>query len=325
MLMNYVLFIAGLVLLVVAAEALVRGAVAMADRLGVSPLMIGLTVIAFGTSAPELVVAVQAAMADAGGLVYGNVIGSNIANIMLILAFAALLQPVHVEMKEFARESMVLIGASLVLLAFMWSGGVVGRWEGAIMLAALGTYLLGSYLRERKNAAEARAALEEVEELSTLQHKSWATIIGATVIGLAGVVGGARLLVIGATSIARDWGVPEEVIGLSMVALGTSLPELATAVAAAVKKHNDMVLGNVVGSNIFNILGVMGAAALVKPSDAPIQVMQFDIWIMLAVTVLLVPFFRSGRQLSRVEGTILLAGYSAYIAILFIGVDTLFA
>lgn len=324
MLMDWVYFIAGLVLLVAAAEALVRGAVAMADRLGISPLVIGLTVVAFGTSAPELVVAVQAAMAGAGGLVYGNVIGSNIANIMLILAFAALLQPVHAEMKAFARESMVLIGASLAMLFFMLGWGVV-RWEGGVMLAALVAYLLWSYLRERRNSADAKAALEEVEELSSLQQKSWATIIGATVIGLVGVIAGARLLVIGATSIARDWGVPEEVIGLSMVALGTSLPELATAVAAAIKKHNDMVLGNVVGSNVFNILGVMGAAAIVKPSEAPVQVVQFDVWVMLAVTLLLVPFFLSGRQLSRAEGAFLLAGYAAYIAILFIGVDKLFA
>ncbi|WP_404381350.1 calcium/sodium antiporter [Caenispirillum salinarum] len=323
MLMDWVFFIAGLVLLVAAAEALVRGAVAMADRLGISPLVIGLTVVAFGTSAPELVVAVQAAMTGAGGLVYGNVIGSNIANIMLILAFAALIQPVHAEMKAFARESVVLIGATLALVFFMWGWGVV-RWEGGVMLAALATYLLWSYFRERKTSAESQAALEEVEELSTLQHKSWATIIGATLIGLAGVIGGARLLVIGATSIARDWGVPEEVIGLTMVAIGTSLPELATAVAAAIKKHNDVALGNVVGSNVFNILGVMGAAALVKPSQTPVQVMQFDVWVMLAVTLLLVPFFLSGRQLSRAEGGFLLAGYTAYIAVLFIGVDKLF-
>lgn len=324
MLMSWISFIAGLVLLVAAAEALVRGAVAMADRLGISPLVIGLTVVAFGTSAPELVVCVQAALEGSGGLVYGNVIGSNIANIMLILAFAALIQPVHADMKAFAREATVLVLATLVMVAFTWADGVV-RLEGAVMLGGLAAYLLWSYLRERRTSAEVRAAAVEVEELSTLQHKSWWVIIGATVIGLAGVVAGARLLVVGAVAIAREWGVPEEVIGLTMVAIGTSLPELATAVAAALKKHNDVALGNVVGSNVFNILGIMGVAALVKPAEAPAQVMQFDAWVMLGVTLLLVPFFLSGRQLSRAEGGLLLGGYAAYIAVLFIGVDTVFA
>ncbi|MCA1940960.1 MAG: calcium/sodium antiporter [Caenispirillum bisanense] len=324
MLMSWISFAAGLVLLVVAAEALVRGAVAMAERLGISPLVIGLTVVAFGTSAPELVVCVQAALEGSGGLVYGNVIGSNIANIMLILAFAALIQPVHAEMKPFARESAVLIAATLAMVAFTWGDGVQ-RLEGAAMLAALAAYLLWSYFRERRSAAQARAAAAELEELSTLQHKPWWVIIGATLVGLAGVVAGARFLVVGATAIARDWGVPEEVIGLTMVAVGTSLPELATAVAAALKKHNDVALGNVVGSNVFNILGIMGVAALVKPSAAPAQVMQFDVWVMLGVTLLLVPFFLSGRQLSRAEGGLLLGGYAAYIAVLFIGVETVFA
>lgn len=324
MLLSWISFIAGLVLLVAAAEALVRGAVAMADRLGVSPLVIGLTVVAFGTSAPELVVCVQAALEGAGGLVYGNVIGSNIANIMLILAFAALIQPVHADLKPFLREAAVLILATLAMVAFTWSDGVT-RLEGGLMLAALAGYLLWSYQRERKSSAEARAAVEEVEELGTLAAKPWWIIITATIVGLAGVIIGARLLVSGAVDIATAWGVPEEVIGLTMIAIGTSLPELATAIAAAVKKHNDVALGNVVGSNVFNILGVMGAAALTKPATAPAQIMQFDVWVMLAVTLLLVPFFLSGRQLSRAEGGLLLAGYAAYIAVLYIGVETVFA
>lgn len=324
MLLSWVSFIVGLVLLVAAAEALVRGAVAMADRLGVSPLVIGLTVVAFGTSAPELVVCVQAALEGSGGLVYGNVIGSNIANIMLILAFAALIQPVHAELKPFVREAAVLVLATLLMVAFTWGWGV-GRLEGGIMLAGLASYLLWSYMRERRAAVEVRAAAAEIEELSTLQHKSWWVIIGATVIGLIGVIAGARFLVTGATAIARDWGVSEEVIGLTMVAIGTSLPELATVVAASIKKQNDVALGNVVGSNVFNILGIMGVAALVKPSEAPVQIMMFDAWVMLGVTLLLVPFFLSGRQLSRPEGGLLLGGYAAYIAVLFIGVESLFA
>ncbi len=324
MLMSWIAFAAGLVLLVGAAEALVRGAVAMAERLGVSPLVIGLTVVAFGTSAPELVVCVQAALEGSGGLVYGNIIGSNIANIMLILALAALIRPVQAEMRTFGREATVLILATVAMVVFTWGDGVI-RLEGGVLLAALAAYLLWSYIRESRTAADARAAAAELEDLSTLQHKPWWMIVGATVVGLGGVILGARLLVTGAVAIARDWGVSEEVIGLTMVAIGTSLPELATAAAAALKKQNDMALGNVVGSNLFNILGIMGVSALVKPAAAPAQVMAFDAWVMLGVTVLLVPFFLTGRRLARVEGGLLLGGYAAYIAVLFIGVETLFA
>lgn len=314
--------IAGLILLPVAAEVLVRGAVGLANRAGISPLVVGLTVVAFGTSAPELVVCVQAAIEGAPGIAFGNVIGSNIANILLIMGATALIRPITCETRSFLRESAVMLGATILFIAFTLTG-TVEAWHGSVMLAALAAYLGYSYLNERRNNKLAAAEEAEVAELDTFKAMALPVIVLFVIGGLAGVVWGADLLVTGAVGLARGFGVPEEVIGLTMVAVGTSLPELATALMAALRGHNDVALGNVVGSNIFNVLGVMGATAIVHDIPAPAQIMGFDLWVMGGVSLLLVPVMLSGSRLGRVEAGLFLLVYAAYTTIQFVGVETL--
>lgn len=317
-------FIAGLVLLPVAAEILVRGSVGLARRAGISPLLVGLTVVSFGTSAPELVVCVKAALAGSSGLVYGNIVGSNIANILLILGAAALLKPIACERGPFLRDSFVMVAATVVLVGVMLSGALV-FWQGAVMLTALIGYMVYSYRRETAGAdvPEAEAHLEEVEELDTFRAMSVPLIIALVIGGLAGVVWGADLLVTGGVELARMVGISEEVIGLTLVAVGTSLPELATSVVAALRGHSDVALGNVVGSNIFNILGILGVTGMVATVPASAQILSFDLWVMVATSVLLVPLMLTGNRLSRLEGVSFLAIYAVYIGVVFVGVETL--
>jgi len=312
--------IAGIVLLPVGSNVLVSGAVALSERLGVSPLIVALTVVAFGTSLPELVVCVQAALGGAPGIAVGNVVGSNIANVLLILGAAALLKPVTCEPKSFLRDSLIMVAASVLFLGAAM-GGVIPRWQGIGMLGLLALFIIWSYWRESRNSAEAEGHLAEVEEFEGLKDRPWAVIIGAIVLGLVGVVAGAHLLVEGAVTIAQALGVSDEVIGLTMVALGTSLPELAVAVAAAAKGHSDVALGNVVGSNIFNVLAIIGATAVVVPIEVPAQIMRFDIWAMLAVSVLMIPIMLTGRRMGRIEAGLFLIAYAGYTALQYIGVD----
>jgi cation:H+ antiporter len=315
-------FLIGLVLLPVAAEFLVRGSVALANRAGISPLVVGLTVVAFGTSAPELVVCVQAALTGSAGIAFGNVIGSNIANILLILGAAALLKPIPCDPRSFLRDALVMLGATALFIGLTLYGAI-GALQGALMLALLAAYLLYSYWREKGGKDAADVHVEEVEELDSFKKTNLWLIILFVLGGLAGVIYGADLLVSGAVEIARGFGVPEEVIGLTMVAVGTSLPELATSIMAALRGHSDVGLGNVVGSNIFNLLGIIGATALIAPLSAPAQVVSFDIWVMAGVSVLLVPMMLSGARLGRIEALLFLLAYGGYTAIQFIGVETI--
>lgn len=315
-------FAAGLILLPVAAEILVRGSVGLANRAGISPLVVGLTVVAFGTSAPELVVCINAALTGAPGIAYGNVIGSNIANILLILGVAAIIRPIGCEPRSFMRDASVMLAATALLAAVALTGAVE-LWHGVVMLSLLGLYLAYAYWRERRGRDVAEMHASEVEELNTFGKMSVPVIAGLVIGGLVGVVWTADLLVTGAVGIARRFEVPEEVIGLTMVAVGTSLPELATAVMAAIRRHEDVALGNVVGSNIFNILGIMGATALVTPIPAPAQILSFDIWVVLGVSLLLVPFMLTGSRLGRREAGLFLALYTAYVVVQFVGVETL--
>ncbi len=317
-----VFLIAGIVLLPVGSNMLVSGAVALSERLGVSPLLVALTVVAFGTSLPELVVCLQAALGGSPGIAIGNVVGSNIANVLLILGAAAVLKPVTCEPRSFLRDSLIMVAASLL---FLWAAlsGIIPRWQGIGMLGLLVLFVVYSYWRESRAPAEAGAHLAEVEEYEGLKDRPWVVIIGAIVLGLIGVVAGAHLLVEGAVTIASALGISDEVIGLTVVALGTSLPELAVAVAAAAKGHSDVALGNVVGSNIFNILAILGATALVVPIEVPAQILRFDIWAMLAVSILMIPIFLTGKRMSRVEGGAFLVAYAGYTALQYIGVDKL--
>ncbi len=315
----YAYLIVGLVLLSGGADYLIRGAVAVATRLNISPLVVGLTIVALGTSLPELVVCVRAAMAGAAGIAVGNVVGSNIANILLIIGAGALMCPISANRNHFLRDSLLMLGATALFIALAFTGSFAAM-SGAIMVGLLFAFLLFSYVQGKKHGTDdlSMIDMDEVvadDVISPARATVW--VLG----GLIGVAVGAELLVNGATIIARGLGVTEEVIGLTMVAVGTSLPELATVVAAAAKRHTDLIVGNVMGSNIFNILGVMGVTAIVTEVPVNAQILSFDVWVMAAAAVVLVPLMLSGSILYRKEGTVCLVLYSAYIAIQYVGVE----
>lgn len=304
-LVTVLLLVLGLVLLVVGGDVLVRGAVGLAARLGVSPLLIGLTVVGFGTSTPELVTSLQAAFAGAPGLALGNVVGSNIANILLILAIAALIRPFAVGRAAFRRD-----GVTMALVALAGSGLIamdaLGRVAGFGLVAGLFAYLFIAYRIDRRSIGQR-------PEGATIPSEGLGLSLALALGGIVTTIIGARLLVGAATEIAMTLGVSDAVIGLTLVAVGTSLPELATSVMAALRGRGDLALGNVLGSNIYNILGVLGVTALVHPIPVAAQIARVDTWVMLAVTLLLVVLMRTGWRVSRREGGVLLIGYAGYL------------
>lgn len=309
---TYLLLIAGLVLLTLGGDTLVRGASTAAQRLGVSPLLIGLTLVGFGTSTPELVTSLTAAQAGSPGIAVGNVVGSNTANILLILGLTALIAPIAVDRTAFRRDGLMLVIASLACVGAVLAGRM-GVLIGALMVALLAAYLVIAYLGERRVHDAERAKFEHIAE--DAQHARggvWAGLALA-VVGIGLTILGARLLVDGAVVIARDLGVSDTVIGLTVVAVGTSLPELVTSVVAAMRRRADVALGNIIGSNIFNVLGILGITALISPFVVPAAIAQFDIWVMLGATALLVLFVRTGLRIVRLEGLILLVAYGAYV------------
>lgn len=300
----------GFLLLVLGGEGLVRGAVALAGRLGVSPLLIGLTVVGFGTSTPELVTSLQAAFAGAPGIAIGNVVGSNIANALLILGVAALLSPLVVAREAFVRDGVALVLAtSVAALAIL--GGFLGRPIGAALLSGLVLYIVVAYRVERKRTAEQRSVPDDDDAEprgSLLRDLAW------TFGGITLTIIGARYLVSSAISLAEDMGVSESLIGLTIVAVGTSLPELVTSVVAAIRRQGDVAFGNVVGSNLYNLLGILGVTALVRPIAVPIDFTGADVAILLASTAALVWVAATSWRITRLEGFVLLAGYAGYIA-----------
>lgn len=309
--MDFGLVAAGLALLVLAGDALVKGAVNLSLRLGIPPLIVGLTVVAFGTSAPELLVSVQAVLLDAPGIALGNVVGSNVANILLVMGVPALISTIHVRNAKCEHGYAMMIAASVlfIVLAFL---GPFTWWHGLILLAGLGYMLWDNYARAQ--AHRNGPAPEEVEGADP--HMAWGKIVAFLIAGLVGLPLGADLLVDGASNIARDFGVPEEVIGLTLVALGTSLPELATMAAAAVRREADVAVGNVVGSNMFNLLGIIGVAALVGPLPVPEAMLRIDLWVMLGTSLAMAPFVYRGWPMGRAWGTVLIACYVGYVAFL---------
>ncbi|GAA0600624.1 calcium/sodium antiporter [Caenispirillum bisanense] len=315
--MVYLQLLAGLVLLLVAGDLLVRGSVAVARRFGVSPLVIGLTLVGFGTSLPELMASVQAALMGAPGIAVGNVVGSNIANILLILGAAAVLLPVAAGAKGLRRDLLVLTLATAALLGLVMIG-VLPRWAGAVLVLALIAYTGSALVLDRRESAMADLRAHETEAAEALPPANLGLGGGLafTIGGLAGVVLGARFLVEAAVTLAEAWGVSETIIGVSIVAVGTSLPELATSVIAALKKESDVALGNVIGSNIFNILGILGVTAMVMPLDVPAEIVQRDVWVMLAATAALIAVVLLRKQIGRLAGVAFLAGYAAYVAVL---------
>ena len=305
----------GLVLLFIGGEVLLRGAVGLSLRFGLSPLLIGLTVVAFATSMPELVVTLTAGLQGAPDVGVGNVVGSNIANILLILGIAALLCPILKEPKRILRDIAAMVAATVLFvgLAFMQR---IGLAHGVMMIALLAVYLWASYRAELKGGNDAEAGLEAIEETGAAPRSAWVALM-LVVGGIVALAAGSELLVRGALQIARAAGVSETVIGLTLVAFGTSLPELATAIVAAVRGHTEVALGNVLGSNIFNILLILGALFVVTPVAVAPEILGFDIWVLLGATLIAVPVMLVGRRIGRVEGAVFIVLYGAFIWVQF--------
>lgn len=304
----------GLASLVAGAELLVRGSASLALRLGIQPLVIGLTIVALGTSSPELLVSVKAALQNSPGLALGNVIGSNICNIALILGIAAMIRPIEVHRQLLGLDIPVMIISSLVLCVFLIDGQLV-RWEGAILFAALVAYIGYSIFKARQMKEGLSESDVEDEAIPTVK-RSKLFLLGLITAGLMMLVFGANQFVDGAITLAEKLGVSKAVIGLTIVAVGTSLPELATSVVASFKKEGDISAGNVIGSNIFNVLCILGITALIHPlqSDA---ITALDLLTMLGIACLTLPLLRTGFRLSRLEGGLLLLIYAGYTYSLF--------
>ena len=303
----------GFLALILGGEALVRGAVQAATYLRVSPLVIGLTLVGFGTSTPELVTSVQAALSGAPGIAYGNIVGSNIANILLIGGLAALLYPIAVSSKSLRRDGTVMIAAALAF-GILSAAIVPGRAMGVVCLVALAGYIYAAFRAERNSATDAASVAPDGAPVPT--RRSFGIAILMALAGLGLVVLGGRYLVEGAVALARGLGASETVIGLTIVAVGTSMPELVTSVMAALRRQTEVAFGNIVGSNIYNILGIGGATMLIAPGPVPATIVTWDNLVMLAASAVFLACAVTGWRLSRREGAALLAGYAAYIATL---------
>ena len=313
--MEYLLVALGLVILLLAGDSLVRGAVNAALRLGVPALVVGLTIVAFGTSAPELLVSIQAILRDAPGIALGNVVGSNIANILLVLGLPAIISGIRTGASDTRNSYITMIAASVFFIALAFFGPLTWA-HGVTLLLFLGVFLYGQ-LREAQ-AHRQNGQAEEAEAVEGADPSMpWWKIVMFLTLGLVGLPLGADLLVDNAVTIARGLGVSETVIGLTLVAVGTSLPELATTVIAAIRREADVALGNVIGSNIFNLLAIMGVASLFGPIAVDSQFLTFDLWVMLGASVLLALFvFGRGRDLTWGWGALFLGLYAAYLVAL---------
>ncbi len=341
----------GLLFLLGGGEVLVRGAASLATCLGLSPLLIGLTVVAATTSMPELVVTVTSGIEGVPDLGVGNVIGSNIANILLVLGTAAIICPIATRPEHVLRDGMVLLTATVLFTAFAFTS-TVGRLEGFLMVVALAVYLVFSYYSDRRlngkrssdRAAQNQDAADQSEAGSNNPSQCNAPGADLTpdaalqedtsvaerparfgrmmavvfiVTGVGALVGGSHLLIEGAVDIARGLGVSDAVIGLTLVAVGTSLPELATAVVAGLRRHSEIALGNVLGSNLFNLLLVLGILGFIIPFRVAPEMLSFDIWVMVGAVVVLLPVMMTGWRIGRREGAVFLLAYGVYVAMKF--------
>lgn len=314
----------GLVLLALGGELLVRGAVQVAEKFGVSPLVIGLTLVGFGTSTPELVTSVQAALIGSPGIAVGNIVGSNIANILLILGLSAIVYPVAVGSNALKRDGtlVVLTAVALTAVGLLWT---LDRVVGVAFVAALIGYIVFAFRQERVATDGHTAAYERCEayeqthapvlkpDIKQAASTSIPLALGMAIAGLVLVVFGGKFFVDGAVTLARGFGISETVIGLTIVAIGTSMPEFITSVVAAIRKQSDVALGNILGSNIYNILGIGGVTALIAPTEVPRQIATFDNLVMVAISVALLVLARTGWKIGRSEGALLVAGYIGYV------------
>ena len=327
------LLLGGFVLLVIGGEMLVRGAVAVAEKMGMSPLLIGLTLVGLGTSAPELVTSVQAALAGSPGIAIGNIVGSSISNILFILGLSALITPMAIQSKALHRDGAVVVFSALLFSLISYFASL-DRIMGSIFVTVLATYIVYAYYQEKLPSVAVgghTSAFEKAEAFGELHEDMVGYGPGAdaraeqtgivfalliTIGGLAVVILGGKLLVDGAIGIARIYGMTERVIGLTIVAIGTSMPEFVTSVVAAIRKHGDVALGNIMGSNIYNILGIGGMTGLIQPTHVPAEIANFDNLIMVAASVAMFAFASRGHRITRIEGAALLLGYVTYIFML---------
>jgi len=300
--LDWLLLFGGLIGLFIGGDALVRGAVGIARQLAMPPLLIGLTVVGFGTSMPELLVSVDAALSGVPDIAIGNIVGSNIGNMLLIVGLSAIVWPIAHVGGTIPRDAAVMMAAALILIPIFWLGEV-GRISGAALFAGLIAYLVWAY-RQSRNAP---ADTPEGTAAPIWQSALW------LVFGLAALVLGARALVSGATSIARDFGLSEAFIGLTIVAIGTSLPELATSLIAAFRRQSAIAIGNIVGSNISNVLGILGITAVITPIPVAERFLRFDLLVMIGVTAVLVALLLLRPAIGRAHGLVLLVGYAAYV------------
>ena len=320
MLTHALFFLLGLAALVAGAEALVRGASKIALALGISPLVVGLTIVALGTSAPEVAVSVGAVLNGKSDIAIGNVVGSNILNVLLVLGVSAVIAPLVVHSQLIRQEVPIMIGATL-LLVVMLVDGRLGPLDGAVLFALLIAYVTFLVRQSRAETAETRKSYEDVVERSGGWDAHWAVQALLIVVGLVLLVLGSNWLVNAAVAFARALGVSDLVIGLTVIAVGTSMPEIAASIMAAVRGERDIAVGNVIGSNTFNILGCLGLAGLVSGEGLTVapSVLNFDLWVMVAVAVASLPVFIVGREIGRGKGILFLAYYAAYVAYLILG------
>lgn len=320
--MTFAMLALGLVLLFVGGELLVRGAVRLAEGLGISPLVIGLTVVGFGTSTPEMVTSIQAALADTPGIAIGNIVGSNIANILLILGLSALVFPIAVQSVALRRDGAVLLAVA-VLFTLMSAMYPLTRPLGAVFVAALVAYVVYVIRQERRAPAAQHGALyDKAKALSDVDPAlapapsktgGKAVPLVLCLAGLALLVGGGALLVDNAIALAQEMGISQTVIGLTIVAVGTSLPELVTSLIAALRRQADVAFGNIVGSNIYNVLAIGGVTALISPVEIPEQIVAFDNPAMVLASLALLAFAWTGLRVGRREGALLILGYAVYV------------
>lgn len=313
--MEWLLVGLGLVILLLAGDALVRGAVNLSLRIGIPALIVSLTIVAFGTSAPELLISIQAALKDAPGIAIGNVVGSNIANILLVLGVPALLTTLHTSHCE-SRQNYLMMVASSVLFIALAADGMFGFGNGLVLLAALALVLGVAFYQARCHKNAEAACFDDEEDVEGADpDMPWWRIMVFMVLGLVGLPLGADLMVDNAEIIARRYGVSDTVIGLTLIALGTSLPELATTVMAALRRQADVALGNVIGSCLFNLLAIIGVTALIHPIQVDPDFMEFDFWVMLAASLMLVPFVFFRRDITRIWGAVFTVTYVIYILV----------
>jgi len=314
MALSALLLLLGIVILVVGGDLMVRGAAALARHWGIPPLIVGLTIVAFGTSAPELVVAVQAVWDGASELATGNIVGSNIANVLLALGLPAMIMAIPTNMPGVARNAFVCVLATVIYITLTHLGNPMKQWQGAILFGGIVIYLLWMF-RLAKSGAEdpILAEMTEIEEGEDgLPQQQWMSFL-FLILGLVGLILGGRLIVENAVSIAEDLEVPKALIGLTIVAIGTSLPEIATVVIAARRGHPEVAIGNVLGSNVFNLFAVGGAAALAGPLSVKREFFFFDHWVMLVSTIALTIFILSRNDIGKKTGFIFLIAYALYL------------